>query len=122
MIIHAKITLLDQVDIRIMSSRELQLKEDASVVAFHNRNAVHENEPPIHCCLLNSRSHWVMHLRHRNFTVQGLELQCLLKLVLVFQDAKNNVSKIVSFFSVDHNDIFDHKYCIYCMVKYQNLT
>ena len=35
-----------------------------------------------------------------------------------FQDAKNNVSKliktnlIVSFFSVDHNDIFDHEYCI----------
>ena len=49
----------------------------------------------------------------------GLELQCILKVkeylseVLNFQDAKNNVSKliktkIVSFFSVD----FDHEYCI----------
>ena len=53
----------------------------------------------------------------------GLDLQCILKVKeylskkLNFQDAKNNVSKliktkIVSFFSVDHNDIFDHEYCI----------
>ena len=85
-----KITLLDQVDIRIMSSRELLLRLKTterrciSLVAFHNRNAVHEYEPPINCCLLNSRSHWIMHLRHRNFTVQGLELQCLLKVEEVF--------------------------------------
>ena len=51
------------------------------------------------------------------------ELQCTIKgkeelsKVLNFQDAINNVFKlikikIVSFFSIDHNDIFDHKYCI----------
>ena len=48
----------------------------------------------------------------------GLELQCILKVkeylnqVLNFQDAKNNVSKNSFIFSVDHNDIFDHEYCI----------
>ena len=52
----------------------------------------------------------------------GQELQCTIKVkedfskVLNFQDAKNNVFKlikikIVSFFSIDHNDIFDHKKC-----------
>ena len=50
----------------------------------------------------------------------SLELQCILKVkeylsqVLNFQAAKNNVNKliktkIVSFFSLDHND---HEYCI----------
>ena len=53
----------------------------------------------------------------------GQELQCTIIVkedtskVLNFQDAKNNVFKlikikIVSFFSIDHNDIFDHKKCI----------
>ena len=52
----------------------------------------------------------------------GPELQCLLKVkedfsqVLIFQDAKNNVSswqnENMFIFSVDHSDIFDHKYCI----------
>ena len=68
----------------------------------------------------------------------GPELQCLLKVkedllsyVLIFQDAKNDVlnwlkSKLFHF-SVDHNDIFDHKYCIdpgnlFSMLKYQYLN
>ena len=53
----------------------------------------------------------------------GIELQCILKVkehlskVLNFQDAKNNVSKLIKnqdgfIFSVVHNDIFDHEYCI----------
>ena len=53
----------------------------------------------------------------------GQELQCTIKVkedlskVLNFQDAKNDVFKLikikkVSFFSIDHDDIFDHKKCI----------
>ena len=54
----------------------------------------------------------------------GQELQCTIKVkedfskVLNFQDAKNNVFKLIKikifffFFSIDHNDIFDHKKCI----------
>ena len=52
----------------------------------------------------------------------GQELQCTSKVkedlskVLNFQDAKNNVFKLIKikivFFSIDHNDIFDHKKCI----------
>ena len=68
----------------------------------------------------------------------GPELHCLLKVkenllsqVLIFQDAKNNVLNLLKskkfHFSVDHNDIFDHKYCIYpgnlfSMLKDQYLT
>ena len=40
------------------------------LIAFHNRGAVHEKETSIIAVLLNSRSRWIMHLRHRNFTVQ----------------------------------------------------
>ena len=41
----------------------------------------------------------------------------ILLLLTEFPGCENNVSKpiktkIVSFFSVDHNEIFDHEYCI----------
>ena len=59
--------------------------------------------------------------RFSRWEAMGPKLQCLLKVekglkVLIFKDAKNNVSNLLNrnsfIFSVDHNDILDHKYCI----------
>ena len=60
----------------------------------------------------------------------GPELHCPLKVIFSGCEKirfKLIKIKIVSFFSVDHNDIFDHKYYIYpgnlfSMLKYQYLT
>ena len=65
MILQAKIILLDTVDSRIGFSISLLRLKTTERRCIHNRGAVHENKPSI-----IAGSHWIMHLRHRNFTVQ----------------------------------------------------
>ena len=74
---------------------------------------------------------WGLGCCYRSMRTWARNYNAPLKLVLIFQDAKNDVlnwlkSKLFHF-SVDHNDIFDHKYCIdpgnlFSMLKNQYLT
>ena len=71
--------------------------------------------------------------RYTLIVFRGLELQCLLKVKeeLVKNFFKLIKIKIVSFFSENHIDIFDHKYRVdsgnlfsikYSMLEYQYIT
>ena len=73
------------------------------LVAFLNRAAVQENEPLIHCCLLNSCSRWIVRLRHRNFTVKIYEV---VRLLSMQRQQSSGVMRLGFYLKVIHSHAF----------------